>query len=315
MVKGLIADGYDYMFEKYDAIDEIWPKYMDEKSIDGAFWQRTSVVNSGSWRKTAESEGYSAEAVQEGYTVYARIFDYTQAASFSYNVVKDHQKIKNLVKEVAAGWGETAKATREEFYARVFNKGGITTGDWIFNGTPESYAITDSSGDLAYDSKPAFNLTGNERSSKGGGTYYNGHALSLTPDNLKTILNLMEGTNNRRENDTIMRIDANVLLYPKQLRFTAKEILNSTLAPYLSTNTDNSLNSILEPIENPYLDDSDAFFIGCKKKGITALKRQEPVIDFFEEKKDRCYWATAEMRIGVMFWNWRFWSGSNFATS
>jgi hypothetical protein len=227
------------------------------------------------------------------------------------------------MKEIAAGWGVSAKETREEFYARVFNEGGKTAGDWIFNGTPESQAVIDSSGDGCYDSAsssaltPFFCLSSGTylHASKGDTNYYNGHALALSADNLKTILNTMTGTNNRRENDTQMRLDPDCIVYPTALDFLVREILNSTLAPHVSTNTTNVLSGILDPIKNPFLTDSDAFFVGCKKKGITALKRQEPVIDFFEDKKNRCYWATAEMRIGVMVHNWRFWEGSQFATS
>src|SRR4030042_2069572 len=112
LVKGLIKDVYDWAFEKYDAISEVWLEYYEEKQIDGDFWQRTSVVNSGSWRKTGQTEGVQAENI---------------------------------------------------------NKGGITTGDWIFNGTPESGAVSDASGDGAYDGtaaspKPFFNLSNNTRS-------------------------------------------------------------------------------------------------------------------------------------------------------
>ena len=318
--KGLIKDGYDYMLEKYDAIEEVWPRYMEEQTITGDFWQSTSVVNSGTWRKTGETEGFQAQKVVEGFTVYARVFDYTQAVTFTDNVVSDHQKIKNLVKEVAAGWGQTAKETREETYARPFNKGGLTAGDWIFNGTPESLAITDPSGDGAYDGTaaaimPWFNLSGNLRSSKGGATYYNGHALAISPDNIKTILTLMVGTNNRRENDTRMRLDPDCIVYPTNLDYQVREILTSTLVPYQSVSTTNVLNGLFEPIKNPYFDDTDAFFIGHKKKGIVALSRQEPVFNFFQDEKNRCYWATAVMRIGFMMNNWRFWTASQFATS
>lgn len=320
-VKGLVKDAYDYMFESYDAYEEIWPNYYEEKKVDGDYWQRTTVVNTGTWRRTTEAEGFQPQNAVEGFTVYARVFDYTQATSLTYNVVKDHQKVTNLIREIAGDWGITAKETREEFYARPFNQGGITTGDWIFNGTPESQAVTDASGLGAYDGTsaspiPFFNLSNNTRSSKGGATYYNGFAHALTPTNLKTVWTHMVGTNNRRENDTRMKLIPNCILFPTALKLTVSEILESTLIAYTSTNTKNVLQALFEsPIHNPYLTDTDAWFIGCKKKGLIALNRQEPVIDFFQDKKNRCFWATAEMRIGMMMWNWRFWCGSQFSSS
>ena len=80
----------------------------------------------------------------------------------------------------------------------MFNNGGALSGDWVLNGTHTNN--TDSSGNLMYDSKPLFNLTGNTRSTKSGGTYYNSVAsLSLTPANFETVYNLHTATNNRDE--------------------------------------------------------------------------------------------------------------------
>lgn len=325
--KGMLVTGYDYMMETYDTIEEVWPKYMAEKEVDGDNWETTTVINVGNFRKTGETEAFQPQKVEEGFTVYARVFDFTQAIALTKNVISDHQKTKNFIKDIAGSWGIQAKETREEFYARPFNKGGLTAGDWIFNGTSGS-GRPDPSGDGAYDGTsgspiPWFNLAANARSSKGGATYYNAHALSLSPDNLKTILLHMVSANNRRENDTRMRLDPDCIVYPTDLDMAIKEILNSTLAPYLSTNTTNVLQGVLEPIKNPYFDDTDAFFIGHKPKGnspagwrgLVALKREEPVFDFFQDKLSRCWWATAEMRIGFMMNNWRFWSASQVSQS
>lgn len=315
-VKGMIKDGYGYMLEKYDALEEVWPLLYNEKEIDGDFWQETVLVNSGNWTRTSETEGYKPQPIIEGWTVYGCIFDYTQAISFSNRVMSDHQKIKNLIKETSGGWGQTAKEKREEFYALPFNYGGLNAGHWIFNGTPESHAVTDSSGDLCYDGFEFFNLVGDERSSKGGGTYYNGHALDLTPDNLKTIRLRGQSNNNRRENDTVIKLLLDTLLLPAALEDTGNEILNSTLVPYLTTNTSNVLQGKLNPITWQYLTDTNAFFVGkAKTDGLLALKRQEPIIDIFQDKKNRCWWATAEMRIGMMMKNWRMWNGSNFSVA
>lgn len=314
-VKGMIKDLYDYGLEAYDSLEEVWPQIYEEKKVDGGYWQDTTVVNNGTWRKTTESEGYEENNPTEGYTVYGRVFTYTTAAAFSEDTVDDHQKIKDLVKAIAGDWGVGAKETREEFYARPFNEGGKTAGDWIFNGTPESKAITDTSGDLCYDGIEFFNLIGNKRASKGGGTYYNAFSYVFDGDNLKTVLTYAQGTNNRRENDTRFNLKFNTLLVPIDLGMASREVLNSTLVPYKTTNTSNVLQGVLNPIEWSYLTDTDAWFVGTAKKGIVALKRQEPVFDFWQDKKTRCWWATGKMRIGFMMKNWRFWSGSQISAA
>ncbi len=318
--KGNIKDGYDYMMDVYDQQTEIWPQLFETKKVDGSFWQRTSVVNNGTWRKTSDNEGFQARAIVEGYTAYAAVFDYTDAVSFSNDTVKDHQKVKDLLKTTAEGWGKTGPKTREEFYATVFNEGGYTAGSWIFNGSVTN-VVSDPSGDGVYDGTtaspvPAFNLSSSTRTSKGGASYYNGYsATNLTPDNLKTVYLHMKSVNNREENDTIMSLPVDTLLVPGALALTGAEILDSTLKAWDSTNTTNVMAGKLNLVVWDYLTDTDAWFLGCKKQGIQALDRQAPQIDFFQDKKNRCWWATVEMRIGVLFWNWRFWSGSNFATS
>lgn len=314
------TDGYEVLFERYDAIQEIWPRYYAEQKIKGGYWKSTSKIGTSTFRRTPDGEGFQASPIAEGFTVFGRVHTFTDAVCISYDSVDDNQKVADIVKEAAGEWGEMAPATREEFYARPFNQGGKTAGDWIFNGTPQSKAETDPSGDGAYDGlaasiMPWFNLEGNERKSKGGGSYYNGKALALTPDNLKTILTHMIGTNNRRENDTYMVLNPDCIVYATPLDFLVKEILNSTLASHVSTNTTNVLNNILDPIKQPYLETASAFYVGHKKKGIVALNRQAPVINFVDAELQRCYWATVSMRIGFMMKNWRFWMSSNAPTS
>ena len=315
-VKGMVDDGYDYMLEKYDELEEVWPQLFEEKTITGDFWQRTSLVSSGTWRKTGETEGFQESNVIEGFTCYGRVFDYTDAHVFSNSAMKDIQKVKDLGKTFSADWGVSAKETREEFYARVFNKAGITGGDWIFDPTPDSKAVAPTqTANLCYDSVCLVNLSNNTRSSKGGGTYYNGFAYDLLPDNLKTMKNYGMGTNNRRENDTRFKLSYDTLLVPQDLSDTAAEILTSQLIAYNTTNTTNVLKGTLKPITWAYLDDTDAFFVLKAQMGLQALKRQEPVIDFFQDKKNRCWWYTAEQRIGHLAWNWRWILGSNCSTN
>lgn len=320
-VKGNIKDMYTYAAEAeaYEKYDPVWQKYIKTKKIDGEFWQRTTFINSGTWRKTAQSEGFVHSGAKEGFTAYGRVFDFCQAIAINKDTVNDHQKLNNLLKDLVGGedgWQLTARWTEEEFYARLFNKGGVTTGDWIFNGTPESASVTDSSGNYLYDSTCMFNLTGNTRSSKMGGTYYNAVALTLdSTDDFDTLWNLMVSTNNRDERDKVIRIKPDIMVVPTALLLTAKRLLNSTLEPWKTTNTANALQGIVELIENPYIETSTEWILGCKYKGIEALERQAPEYDFFQDKLSRKWWATGEMRMGVLVWNWRFWGGSNVPSS
>ncbi len=318
MVKGYIDEGYDYMLESFDleAKNAVAPLIYKQKKIDLEGWQQTTTINSGKWRKTEQTEGFVPSQPVDGYTVYARIWTYTQAASFTNDAVKDIVKMKNLLKDIAGGWGDTAVETSEDFYALPFNNGGLTAGHFIFNGTVPSGAWTDGSGNKLYDSTNFFPLTGGTKhDSKGGNSYYNGFGLNLTPSNLKTIYIHGKANNNKRENDTQFNLRLDTLLVPTNLTLTADEVMNSVLTAYESTNTRNPLSGRLRIQEWSYLTDSDAWFVGLAKKGITMLERQEPTFDFFQDKLNRAWWAVAEMRMGVMIHNWRYWLASNMSTS
>jgi hypothetical protein len=315
-VKGIIKDGYDYLFETYDPLPEVSSLiFGKETRATGGAWKRNSVINSGTWRKTGEGEGYQPTNVIEGYEVCARKFRFSDAHVFTKEALEDMEKVKDMGKDIAQGWGVTAKETSEEFYALPFNNGGLTAGHWSFNGTPESKSWSDASGDLAYDSIPFFNLANAKRSSKGGGTYYNGFALDLNYENLKTIKTHGMANNNRRENDTRFNLSFDTLLVPPNLEDTASEVLSSTLAPYVSTNTKNVLQGKLNIVTWSYLTDTNAFFVLKAKNGIDKIYDKEPEIDFFADKKNRCWWYTAEKPIGFIMYNWRFMLGSNFATA
>lgn len=327
--KGAVRDMYDYSMEAmaYAKTQEMWPQIYEEKSIDGDHWQETSVIGPKLLRKTTQAEGFTQSLAREGYTVYAAVFDYTDAITMNYDTVRDIKKMKNILKQCAEGWGEGTIVTRDQFYARPFNKGGFTAGDWIFNGTPESGAQSDASGDGCYDSASSsaivapFCRTGDtyKHTSKVGGTsYYNALASGATSaTTIVNLVNLIEVTNAYDERDVKIPITVDTIVYPQGLWETIGRILDSDKVAGGTLNDTNAglKRKFKNRIEWPQLTDTDAVFCGVAKKGLSALKRMDPVFDFFEDKKSRCYWATVEMRMGVMFKNYRFWGVDNLAQS
>jgi len=327
--KGAVKNMYDYSIEamQYAKTQEKWPEIFEEKDIDGDHWQETSVIGPKMLRKTGQAEGFQVTLAREGYTVYAAVFDYTDAITMNYDTVRDIKKFKNILRECANGWGEGAIITRDQFYARVFNKGGFTAGDWIFNGTPESGAQSDASGDGCYDSASTsalvapFCRTGDtyKHTSKVGGTsYYNALASgTVNAASIVNLINLVEVTNAYDERDVKIPITVDAIVYPQGQWETIGRILDSDKIAGLSTNDTNAglKRKFKTRVEWAQLTDTDAVFVGVAKKGLVALKRMDPVFDFFEDKKTRCYWATVEARMGAMFKNFRFWGVDNLAQS
>jgi hypothetical protein len=326
-IKGGIKDLYSYSMEaaEYEKAKEDWLDIFEEVTVDGDHWQETSVVGPKKLRKTGQNEGFQLSGASEGYTVMAAIFDYTDAIAMSYNTVRDIKKVKNILKSCAEGWGPGAIITRLEFYARMFNKGGFTAGDWIFNGTPESGRQIDTSGNGCYDGTAAnivapfcrIGDTYKHTSKVGRSTYYNALASgTLSNSSIVNLVNLVEVTNSYDESDVKIPIMVDTIMYPQGKWEDIARILESDKVAGSSLNDKQVIGRKLKyRYENPFLEDTDAIFVGVKKKGIKMLKRMDPVYDFFENKMARAYIATVEMRMGGMFQNFRFWASDNLAQS
>ena len=184
--EGMKKDLYDYFFETYDSVPTVYDQIFAVKPSDGAYEQSTSVIGLADLVETEESDPITYRKFGEGFTVYGKNRTFTDGFKISMEAVEDNRKIENIVQAAAGKWGEKVRSTRETFYAKIFNFGGYTGGHDVFKNVIAG-VISQNTDGLVYDAKPFFNLSGNLRSSKGGGTYYNGHALSLTSANFQTV--------------------------------------------------------------------------------------------------------------------------------
>ena len=312
-VQAMKKDMYDYFFEKYDALPPKFPEIFAEETSEGAYEKQTTALMPGELDEKQVGEPIKQKKLAEGYIVYEKNRTFAQEIALEKETVEDDRKVENRLRKAASGWGESVNLTQERFFARFFNYGGYLLGHDVFNASIPGEFV-DPSGDLCYDKFPFFNLSDNLRKSKGGGTYYNGLAKTLTPANFMEAWLLITSTNNRNENDDEVAIIPDTLLVPTALQFTADEILKSTLVPYMSTHTKNVLADIVERVTWPFLNNTGAWFLGCRKKGLTAFKRQDPEIDFFRDPHTRGYFANIDVRWGGWMENWRYWVGSNFLT-
>jgi len=253
----------------------------------------------------------------EGFTVVCKARTFSDSYWMTMEFVEDTppEKIANILRTYATTWGEGVVSTKEAFAAKFFNFGGFTAGNDCFNNSITG-VVSDPTGNLIYDGKPFFALTGNNHPAKNGSTYYNSlGALALSTANLQTAYNLMTVTNNRNERGEIVSIYPDTLLIPPSLRFTAKTILESELLPGVANNDKNVVQNLVQPIEWQYLTDTDGWFLGAKQKGLKFYERKSPVIDFYQDEKDKKFYATIDTRFGAVVENWRFWVASAISTS
>ena len=314
--EALQRDMYRYMFEQYDMLDRVFDKIFDVQPLVGSYEKETTSIGMGQLSERFEGADIIASSPLEGFTAVGKSRTWSDGFEVTMEMQEDTspEKIANFARQVATTWAEGVVWTQETFTARFFNEGGFTAGSEVFDNEITG-VVEDTSGDFIYDGKPFFNLQGNERSSKGGGQYYNGLSLPLNATNLQTAYNLMTDTNNRNERDERIALKPTIILYPSNLKFTVMNLLNATHVTGSDFNDINTVQNLVEPVEWQYLTDTDAWFLGVPRKGIKVLARRQPVIDFYTDPKSKKLFVTIDARWGAYVTNWRYWVGSNFSTS
>jgi len=299
-------EGYIEVETKYDKIHKV------VNNVSGAGDKITQVLGAGALKRhVLEGEDITFKSPVIGWEFLTKYWTFSDGISLSKEAVEDTRKLGNLLKDLANSWGKQVRIVKETFGSRPFNEGGNLSGDYIYNGTHTGQ--TDSSGDMFYDSEPAFNLTGNTRSTKGGGTYYNSVAgLSLTPANFETIYNLHTTTNNRDERDNVVQNPADTILTrPGANRWLAERIIGTERGlPGSQINDINPYYKLVTPMDWDYLEAAEGnFYVGKRQSNDWQFReRQASEIRFFRNETNLGYKTSINIRIGMLFKNWRVWT-------
>lgn len=302
-------EGYREIETKYDKVFKV------KTGVKGAGDKVTQILGAGRLtRHLTEGQQIVFKSPVEGWPFLVKYHTFSDGIALSKEAVEDTVKLGNLIKELANTWGKQVRIEKETFGARIFNEGGNLSGDWIFNGTHAGN--TDSSGDLMYDGKPLFNLTGNKRATKGvaaASGYYNSVAgLTVTPANFETLYILHTSTNNIDERGSIVQNPCDTFLCrPGADRFLAERILDTSRGmPGGELNDKNPYYKMLSIIDWDYLEAAEAaHFIGKKQsENFQFHERQMSEIRFFRDETNLGYKASINIRIGILLKNWRDWT-------
>jgi hypothetical protein len=257
----------------------------------------------------------------EGYTAYAAWKEFTKGTTLGLREVKLNPKAKDLFKDTVEGWGRGRRSTEDWFAAQFFLNGAKTAGsDYFKNSIGSGHASFNADG-LAYDAKPWFNLSGNNRSSKvGGATYYNAYASkNLTQTNFGQLHDLLSSTNAYDENDEeidLLEMGELILLIPPQLRDAAVVALETEKAQGTDWNDKNPWFKAAKIVEWSLLrSQSTTWYTGIAKKGLRFYRERTPEIMIERDIDTHAYKASIRVLYGCMIWNWRFWTGANVVTS
>lgn len=302
-------DMYEAARTKYAEKPVRYPEiYTVIPNVTGGGDKSTQILGAGELDEhTTEDQDIQFESPVQGWQYWVVYRTFSRGVPFSKNAVVDTVKLGNLLKDYAGTWGKRVREKKEQDGAKPFNRGGYTDGDAIFDGSWGDE--TDVQGNKLYDGYPLFNLTGNPRSTKGGGTYFNAvTGLALDPDNFETIYNLATATNNRGEQDEVIENDVDTLLTRDGAdHFQAKRILESELMPNGELNDINVYRNIVKPMKWSYLIDT-AWYLGkARHPEWEWHERQKPEIRFYRREENRGYRATIDVRWGIKIKDWRAW--------
>lgn len=309
-----IKDMYKVAYDVREKKDAKYPMIYAVKSgetVTGAGTKETQLLGADELDlETVEGSDINFVSPIQGWVFYGKYYTYKKGVKFSFQAVEDDVKLGDLVKKYAATWEDRAIVAKETLAATVFNNGRDLSGNAVFNGSHTGN--TDPSGNLLYDSKPLFNLTGNARTTKGGSTYYNAvTGLTITPTNFETLYSLATATNNRDEQDIVRSnpIDT-ALTRPGSDAFSMQKILNTTRGlPGGQLNDVNPYYGLIDThIAWDYLTVSGAWYLGKRQDdGLQFHERMNPEFDFFVDPRNKTYNASVVTRFGVFIKDWRKW--------
>lgn len=316
MIEGMRADGYGYYLDakQFSPEPSIYKKLVEVRKTDRPYEQATSVVEASDPKIRNEAEAMVPVKPLEGFTTLCAIRNHYKMEQMSREVVEDHQKFDNFIKNMTSGWADDMIRGTNKLVLSHFNFGGYTAGHDIFNQSITG-VLSDPNGGLIYDGKPLFNLSGNERNSKGGGEYYNAIAKTLDATNFEKLWELMTVDNAKNEDDTEIEIRPDLLLTSKSLEFTARRLLESSLIPGVADNDKNVLEGIVDLVATNYFTPKTGWVLMEAKKGLILYERETEVIDVWYDHMFKVYYTSIEHRKGVMPKNFRFFGGSNIPTS
>ena len=212
----------------------------------------------GIMQQVAEGEQISYLSNNEGFLQTYTHLDYANGFRVTRRMYRD--ELYGLMEELAAELSLSADAAEETILANHFN-----------NAQSSDYTGAD-----------GVELSSAAHVRENGETYSN--ELSSVADLSQTSLEqaLIDFSDFRDGGGKRLQIQPQYLLVPKEERFNADRLLQSSQSPEDNTNAVNPVRGIVQPLVWNYLTDTDLWFILADKQdhGMTLYTREEPWTDY-----------------------------------
>lgn len=287
---------FGVMMAQLKELPPMWRMYYNVKTSSRKFDRIHTVLPFGDVPEKAEGAPYSLDLLKSGYTkdfVHVEFglgFEHTQTS------MEDDQE--NQLAQGAKWLALAARVVQEKRAARPFNNGFTT------ETTPDGVSFFNTAHVL-----------------KGGGTRRNRLATDadLSVNSLTDVLTDLQ-TETRDEADHLAApITGLTLLAPPALEFLGSKLLESQLE---ALTADNDLNTIRTRrrwrlIVNPYLTDTNAWFVGATEKSrhmlTTYVRVPLRALPVREDARTGNLIIKARFRQSWGVWAWQNWFGTSGA--
>lgn len=288
-----VKDAYDaVLFEEYDRYPEMYSKVFNVKSTNKKQEKLTQVTGLGVMPINTEGNDATLDDPLQGYDKTCTMVDYALGFQIHDNLMDDDQQ--DVMGRMTRALARSAKETRDQISFNLFNNGfTVVTG-----------------GDGKY-------LFATDHPLVGGGTQANrpvaGTDLSIT--SIQAGINAIERMTDDR--GLLLSMKAKILLIPPELKWTAREILESSDKPYTANNEINSVQEEgLRYMTCPYLTDTNAWFLLPEKDVHWLMFYERQALKTSMERYERKFMSAyfAKQRFGIMHGDYRGLWGSPGST-
>jgi hypothetical protein len=266
-IREIVGDGFR-------EVESFYPRLVRVSDSDKAAEHILEFNYFGMPALKSEGRPMATDEVVEGPKKNISHIVYALAAEFSWEALSDEKygKLKGAARELG-------KSMREliEIQGHMLYNDGFTT-------------------ETAIDGLSVFNTAHVNR--KLGNTWSNRVATDLTLGSIQQMftdfMNMTDGTGKH----IVMRPE--MLIIPPETWVTAGQILETALEPFTTDNTKNVVAGKLQTIIDPYITDTDSWFVRASMSDINAhfFFRERPMQDSWDDKKSRISAFATIVRIG-----------------
>lgn len=325
-IEGCKKDAYEWYFEEYEKEPTYFDRIAEEKSSDAAYEKGTVITGPGRLDKKPYGEEYRTIGLAEAYIWYIKIDEFGNLLPIEGSTLEDlKRRAGDLIREWSTNWAIAARNTKEYEVFDIFNYGAYDAGHHdTFDQDIAGGVLDTGYGDGCYtgtESSPMSWLTDSDDTwtDPNGDTYYN-HAQSTnpSPENFKTMWELLTRTNAKTESGAVAVIVPDTLLTANTTdALLWRQILESDKMAGTNLNDKNVLQNLINNIVScPFISDAAgtarAWALMKAKKSIRIYHRIEPEFDFFEDKKSNIFYGRIRMRIGAGVINVKHTVGANW---